>query len=246
MNITLHDVTKNYNLDEYTTITPIRNLSLSIEPDDIKIIIGRSGSGKTTLLNLAAGLVKPSSGEILVDGVSYNKMTDRQLSALRSRKIGFIFQFPSLLPSLTILENVIMPTNFSQNQDKQDFHKRAKDLLDLVGLTERMGVYPKQLSAGEQKRAVIARSLINRPEIILADEPTSDLDELTEKEIMALLREIHHSGVSFVIVTHSLQLLPYSTQAFKMEKSTLHELKHTTEITDKITSRGHRIYAGDG
>jgi putative ABC transport system ATP-binding protein len=243
MNITLKNVTKEYFLDDCTSITPVRNVSLNIGAGEIIIIIGRSGSGKTTLLNLAAGLVKPTSGEVLVDGNSYARMSDRQLSVLRSQKIGFIFQFPSLIPALTILENVMLPSTFAQMKNSQAASKRAKDLLDTVGLTERMGVYPKQLSAGEQKRAVIARSLMNQPEIILADEPTSDLDELTEKEIMALLKEIHNTGVSFVIVTHSLQLLPYATEAFKMEKSSLHHLNERIETNYSISPRSHQIYA---
>jgi ABC-type lipoprotein export system ATPase subunit len=245
MNINLKNVTKEYYLDDFTSITPVRNVSLNIGSGEIIIIIGRSGSGKTTLLNLAAGLVKPTAGEVSVDGNVYARMSDKQLSILRSQKIGFIFQFPSLIPALTILENVMMPSTFSQQKNKQAALKRAKELLDTVGLSERMGVYPKQLSAGEQKRAVIARSLINQPEIILADEPTSDLDELTEQEIMALLKEIHNTGVSFVIVTHSLQLLPYATKSFKMEKSSLHPLNGKVETATGILSNSHQIYARD-
>jgi ABC-type lipoprotein export system ATPase subunit len=225
MKIEFKNVTKKYQLDGLTTITPVRDIILDISSGEFIIIIGRSGSGKTTLLNLAAGLLKPTSGEVLVDDVKISAMTEDQLSLLRSQKIGFIFQFPSLLPSLTIMENVVVPTAFGLKPNKQDICNRANDLLNTVGLAERKGVYPKQLSAEEQKRAVIARSLINRPEVILADEPTSDLDVQTEQEIMALLREIYHSGVTFIMVTHSLELILYATRAFKMENGSLFPLE---------------------
>jgi putative ABC transport system ATP-binding protein len=225
LNISLRDVTKEYDLDETTTITPVRHVDLNISPGQFIIIIGRSGSGKTTLLNLAAGLVKPSLGKVLADGVDLRDMTDGQLSLLRSQKIGFVFQFPSLLPTLTIVENVFMPSAFIPGHRNGFAKKRAEELLETVGLAQKISVYPRQLSAGEQKRAVIARALMNKPEIILADEPTSDLDEQTEEEIMALLREIQAGGVAFMMVTHSLQLVPYATRAYKMENSSLHTLE---------------------
>jgi ABC-type lipoprotein export system ATPase subunit len=159
-------------------------------------------------------------------------MSDKALSLFRSRQIGFIFQFPSLIPSLTILENVLMPTVFTGKQDRTENRKNARRLLEMVGLNERTQVYPRQLSAGEQKRSVIARALINRPEIILADEPTSDLDEQTEHEIMKLLLEIRQPSVSFVIVTHSLQLLSYATRAFKMEEGNLHPIEKPSVNTE--------------
>jgi ABC-type lipoprotein export system ATPase subunit len=222
MNLRLQNITREYNLDGLTAIKPVNDVTLDVAPGEFIIIIGRSGSGKTTLLNLAAGLVKPTSGEVLVDDTNIHTMTEDQLSLFRSQKIGFIFQFPSLLPSLTISENTIVPTVFGAKQNKREILDRANLLLRAVGLAERKGVYPKQLSAGEQKRAVIARSLINRPEIILADEPTSDLDVQTEREIMGLLRDIHQSGVTFLMVTHSLELIPYATRAFRMESGSLH------------------------
>jgi putative ABC transport system ATP-binding protein len=221
MKIRLQNVTKEYQLDGLTTVAPVKNITLDISPGEFVMISGRSGSGKTTLLNLAAGLVKPTTGKVLVDDIEIATMTEDQLSILRSQKIGFIFQFPSLLPSLTIIENAIVPTAFGAKQNKREILERADLLLKTVGLAERKEVHPKQLSAGEQKRAVIARSLINRPEVILADEPTSDLDVQTEREIMALLREIHQTGVSLMMVTHNLELIPYASRAFKMEDSSL-------------------------
>jgi putative ABC transport system ATP-binding protein len=222
--LSFNHVTKDYQLDEETIITPVNDVSLSIKQGELIIIIGRSGSGKTTMLNLAAGLVKPSSGKVKVDDLDLGEMSDRQLSILRSQRIGFVFQFPSLLPSLTIEENVSLPSIFANGKGTGDASKRAVDLLKTMGLDGKGGVYPRQLSAGEQKRVVLARSLINEPQLILADEPTSDLDNRTEKEVMDILRHINSQGVTFLIVTHSMQLVPFATRAYEMEKGNLKEI----------------------
>lgn len=222
--ITLSNVTRKYCLDDKTVIEPVKNVSLEFARGEFAVIIGRSGSGKTTLLNLIAGLIKPSSGIIAVDGIELQKMNDRELSALRNQKIGFVFQFPSLLPSLKIIENAVLPHDFMSQNGRRSVSERAFQLLTMVGLGDRLEAYPKQLSAGEQKRAVIARALINEPQILLADEPTSDLDEKTEQEIMSLLMNIQSGGVTVIMVTHNLQLVPFATRAFKMENSSLHEI----------------------
>ena len=193
--ITLSNITRRYYLDDKTVIEPVKDISLDIQPGEFVVIIGRSGSGKTTLLNLIAGLIKPSSGTVSIGGMDIRRMGDRDMSALRNSKMGFVFQFPSLLPSLTVLDNVMLPHDFA-SQNGQPITGRALQLLKMVGLEERIAAYPKQLSAGEQKRAVIARALINEPQIILADEPTSDLDEKTESEIMSLLMDIRFAAVS--------------------------------------------------
>jgi ABC-type lipoprotein export system ATPase subunit len=221
-------VTKDFQLDEGTTITPVRGVSLDIEPGEFVIVIGRSGTGKTTFLNLAAGLVKPNSGRVTIDGSDLGKMNQKQLSVLRSEKIGFIFQFPSLIPALTVGDNVSLPTIFARNNGNGNGNRsgseRAEDLLDMLGVASKKNVFPRQLSAGETKRVVLARSLINHPQLILADEPTSDLDSRTEKEVMNILRDINSRGVTFLIVTHSLQLVPFATRAFEMENGILKEL----------------------
>jgi putative ABC transport system ATP-binding protein len=219
--LSFQNVTKQFQLDDQTTITPVKNVTLNIEPGELIIIIGRSGSGKTTLLNLAAGLVKPTSGKVVLDNLSLGEMSDGQLSRVRSQRLGFVFQFPSLLSALTVQDNVALPTIFASPQGKQAVDEKVKNILKLMGLGSKLDVYPKQLSAGEQKRVVIARALINQPQLVLADEPTSDLDEQTEKEVMELLRNINASGVTFLIVTHSLELVPYATRAFRMENGGL-------------------------
>jgi putative ABC transport system ATP-binding protein len=222
--IKLVNVTKEYNLDEQI-ITPVSDMSFDINQGEFIIIVGRSGTGKSTVLNLIAGLIKPTSGQVLLDDSNIHSLSDRELSIIRSQKMGYIFQFPSLLPSLDILENVLMPCSMVKAGINHKKTERAEELLKMLGLGERMESYPRNLSAGEYKRAVIARALINEPEILLADEPTSDLDEQTEHEIMHLLKEIHLKGVTIVMVTHSISLMPYADRAFNMADGKLAIIK---------------------
>ncbi len=215
--IKLENVTKVYDLGKGATVTAAREVSLEIDAGEFAVIVGRSGSGKTTVLNLAAGLTRPTAGRVTLDGVDLWKLSDKQQSRLRNQRIGFVFQFPSLLATLTVLENVMLPTTFGVNGSKADARSRAHELLERVGLTDKLNVYPRQLSAGQQQRVVIARSLINRPEVLLADEPTSNLDERTEAEIVGLFRELHVSlGVTVVLVTHTRQLVSAGMRAIEM------------------------------
>ncbi len=223
--VSLLAVTKEYRLDEDRVVSPVRNVTLQVDCGDFIMVVGRSGSGKTTLLNLMAGLVKPTSGRVLLDGRDLHALSDREVSSLRAGRIGFVFQFPSLLPSLSVLENVMMPSEFSPRDGRVGQALRAAELLQVVGLSGRVSAYPRQLSAGEQKRAVLARAMMNRPGLLLADEPTSDLDEQTEREVVALLRKLNQSGITIVMVTHSLELLPHATRAFKMENGLLSSLR---------------------
>jgi ABC-type lipoprotein export system ATPase subunit len=218
------NVTKRFQLDEKTTITPVLDVDLEIKQGEFVIIVGRSGTGKTTLLNLGAGMVKPTAGQVLIDNVDIGSMDQQQLSILRSQKIGFIFQFPSLIPALTVKDNITLPTLFNNGQRVNGVDKRAEELLEMLRLASKMQVFPRQLSAGETKRVVLARSLINQPQLILADEPTSDLDNRTELEVMNILREINARGVTFLMVTHSMQLIPFATRAFEMENGKLNDV----------------------
>jgi len=214
--IELRNVTKVYAAPNQAAVTAVREVSLAVARGQFVVITGRSGSGKTTLLNLAAGLTDPTSGEVLLQGANLRALPDRQRSLWRNEKIGFIFQFPSLLPSLSVLENVVLPTVFGRQRDNH-IYERATELLQEVGLGEKLMAFPRQLSAGQQQRVVVARSLINRPEILLADEPTSDLDEQTEVEIMSLLKAIHGArGITVMMVTHTRELVRYGTRAIEM------------------------------
>jgi putative ABC transport system ATP-binding protein/lipoprotein-releasing system ATP-binding protein len=215
--IQLDQISKTYSLSQENKIQAVRSASLEIKDGEFAIITGRSGSGKTTLLNLMAGLTPPTSGKVSIDGIDLWSIPDRQQSLMRNQKIGFIFQFPSLLPSLTALENVGLPTIFSPNGARSSFEGRATELMESIGLRDKLHAFPRQLSAGQQQRVVIARALFNQPEYLLADEPTSDLDEQTETEIMNLFQEIHRErGFTIVLVTHSSQLVSYGTRSIRM------------------------------
>jgi len=173
-------------------------------------------------------LTRPTAGRVTFDGVDLWKLTDQQQSHLRSRKIGFVFQFPSLLPTLTVHENVILPTRFGANGPSPDAPQRAEAMLRRVGLAEKLSSYPRQLSVGQQQRVVIARALINQPQLLLADEPTSNLDEKTEMEILGLFRELHASlGVTIVLVTHTRQLVTSGMKAIEMADGRIVEASTT-------------------
>lgn len=219
--LSLQDVSKIYRLDKSNSVTAVNRVTLGITEGEFVIITGRSGSGKTTLLNLMAGLTLPTSGRVFLGRAEVWRLPDREQSALRNQKIGFVFQFPSLMPSLTALENVVLPTIAirSNGHYGSSARERAVGLLQEVGLADKLHAYPRQLSAGQQQRVVVARSLINEPQLILADEPTSNLDEETEREIMALFRDIHRQRhVTLVLVTHTTKLLSYGNRALRMAR----------------------------
>jgi ABC-type lipoprotein export system ATPase subunit len=224
--IQLQNVTKTYQLGKGNAIDAVCGLDLEINRGEFAVIVGRSGSGKTTVLNLAAGLTRPTSGRVSFDGMDLNHLSDRLLSNLRNRQIGFVFQFPSLLPTLTVLENVILPTGFApSNSLLEERHYRAESLLEKVSLSTKLYAYPRQLSAGQQQRVVIARSLINQPVVLLADEPTSNLDEKTEKEIMELFSDLHTSlGLTIVLVTHTCQLVTSTMRSIEMNEGRIVEV----------------------
>jgi ABC-type lipoprotein export system ATPase subunit len=215
--VELKQVTKTYPADGTSSVTAVREVSLSVERGEFIVITGRSGSGKTTLLNLMAGLTRPSGGLVEWDGADLWRLPDRAQSAMRNWKMGFVFQFPSLLPSLTALENVLLPVIFRAGPEQEGVNERAVKLLEMVGLADKLTALPRQLSAGQQQRVVIARSLINEPEILMADEPTSNLDEQTEREIMATFEKTHAlRGVTVVMVTHTRYLERRGARAIEM------------------------------
>lgn len=211
-----------YLTKEGALVPAVTDVSLTVTEGEFAILTGRSGSGKTTLLNLAAGLARPTAGKVLLGDVDLWSLSDREQSQLRNRQVGFVFQFPSLLPSLSVIENVLLPLNFSPN-GTAGATERARQLVATVGLADKAGAYPRQVSAGQQQRVVIARSLIRQPAVLLADEPTSNLDEQTEREIMEMLRDIHAStGITILMVTHTRQLIPYGTRALEMAEGRIH------------------------
>lgn len=222
--IRLERVSKRYVPHSRAPVTAVDAVDLEIAQGELVVITGRSGSGKTTLLNLAAGLTRPTEGTARLDGVDWWSLPDRRQSLLRNRKVGFVFQFPSLMPALTAVENVALPSLLEPGGDRRAATRRASALLEDLGLEDRRGSLPRQLSAGEQQRVVIARALLQQPELIFADEPTSDLDEETEAEIVALLTRIHaEEGVTVVLVTHAGSLVRFGTRALRMARGRIVE-----------------------
>jgi ABC-type lipoprotein export system ATPase subunit len=226
--IELYDVHKIYPLGKRNSVTAVKSINLNVHQDEFVVITGRSGSGKTTLLNLISGLTRPSKGRVLLEHTEFWALPDAQQSLLRNKKIGFIFQFPSLIPSLTAVENVALPTIVEAVNHRASAVARAKNLLYEVGLADKLDSYPRQLSAGEQQRVVVARSLINEPELLLADEPTSNLDEQTEREIMALIRRLYDQrSITILLVTHSTDLAAYGNRTLRMASGEIVENQAT-------------------
>ena len=185
-------------------LTILHSLDYTIPSGKFVAIVGPSGSGKSTLLGLLAGLDAPSTGSIIVDGIDITRLGEDQLARLRGEKIGFVFQFFHLVPSLTAFENVLIPMEIA---GRKDATARARELLQEVGLTDRAHHYPSQLSGGEQQRIAIGRALANDPPIVLADEPTGNLDSTTGRHIMELLLHVHRvRGTTLVLVTHDAEL----------------------------------------
>jgi putative ABC transport system ATP-binding protein len=185
-------------------LTILHPLTLDIPGGQFIAIVGPSGSGKSTLLGLIAGLDAPTSGAVLIDGVDITRLDEDTLARLRGEKIGFVFQFFHLIPSLTAYENIAVPMEIAGSADVR---RRTEALLREVGLTERAHHYPSQLSGGEQQRVALARALANAPAIVLADEPTGNLDTATGRHILELLREIHRArGTTIILVTHDAEL----------------------------------------
>jgi len=185
-------------------LTILHPLTLDIPRGRFMAIVGPSGSGKSTLLGLIAGLDAPSSGAVLIDDVDITKLDEDALARLRGEKIGFVFQFFHLIPSLTAFENIAVPMEIAGAPDAR---RRTQTLLEEVGLTDRAHHYPSQLSGGEQQRVALARALANAPPIVLADEPTGNLDTATGHHILELLREIHRvRGTTIILVTHDAEL----------------------------------------
>lgn len=210
-------------------IRAVDNVSLTIKKGEFVSIVGHSGSGKTTLLSLIGGLTRPDSGSINIDGIDILSLNDDELSEYRNKKVSFIYQFSSLIPTLTALENVILPTIFSKKkigrESSRNLIDKAKELLSLVGLKDKFNVYPSQLSGGQQRRVAIARAFINDPELVLADEPTGDLDEDTEREVLDLFERFNREkGITFILVTHNRELARGAKRRFQMISGRINEV----------------------
>lgn len=222
--IKLTDVNKIYKT-KAEEIHILKNVNLTFSEGDFVSIQGKSGSGKTTLLNILGLLDIPTSGKMYIDGKEINYRNENLKNAVRNEKIGFVFQFHYLLNEFTALENVMMPALINKKMDKREVRSKAEELLELVGLKERIRHKPLELSGGEKQRVAIARSMVNSPEIILADEPTGNLDTETSLVINSLFKKINEEKKqSIIIVTHSLELANLATFKYKIEKGEFNQV----------------------
>ncbi|SRR5581483_8965001 len=211
--IQVEDVHKYYELGE-TRVHALRGVTVEIGRGEFVSVMGASGSGKSTFMNILGCLDKPSSGRYLLAGIEVSSLTKKQLSAIRNRKIGFVFQGFNLLPRTTALENVELPTLYAQ-VSKTEGERRSREALALVGLSDRIHHFPSQLSGGQQQRVAIARALVNRPSILLADEPTGNLDSRTSVEIMEIFQKLNEEGLTIVLVTHEPDIAQFAKRSLQ-------------------------------
>ncbi len=227
-------------------VPAVNGIDLRIKKGELVGIVGPSGSGKSTLLNLIGGLDRPNNGKVIVDGTDLSQLNDNQLADYRLRKIGFVFQFYNLISTLTALENVELPMNLAR-APKSEQEERALKLLETVGLQERVDHMPDQMSGGEQQRVAVARALANNPPVILADEPTGDLDSKSAKSLMDLIKTLRNEKqVTFVLVTHDPIVVAECDRAYAIRDGKItHELSGE-ELEDAKLSDKYDRAAMDG
>jgi putative ABC transport system ATP-binding protein len=207
--IDLNEVTKTYETPS-GPFTALRDIDLRILKGEFVAVVGKSGSGKTTLLNVLAGIDRPTRGEISVDGTKVDSLSESQLAEWRGRTIGLVFQFFQLLPTLTIVENVMLPMDFVEIIPAAKRRSKALEFLEVVGISDQADKLPASLSGGQQQRAAIARALANDPPILMADEPTGNLDEATRTSILELFAKLNDEGRTLVVVTHERDVNSYA------------------------------------
>jgi len=212
--IKMRSVKKIYDLGE-VKVRALKNVNLLVKEKEHISIMGPSGSGKTTLLNIIGCLDKPTDGEYYLDGVDIKKLDDNQLSEIRNKKIGFIFQNYNLIPQLNVIENIGLPLIY-RGIDEKEIIEKSKYYANLVGLGDRMYHRPSELSGGQQQRVAIARALVNEPVIILGDEPTGNLDTKTGKEIMEIIKKLNEMGRTIIIITHDPKVAEYGQRIVKI------------------------------
>jgi putative ABC transport system ATP-binding protein len=214
--ITLKGIKKVFHMGDDVEVHALRGIDLSVNNGEFVAIMGTSGSGKSTLLNIIGCLDYPSEGSYTLDGVRVNGLDRRQLADIRNQKIGFVFQGFNLLPRTTALENVELPLLYDRSGRIREPHKKAISALEQVGLGERLYHEPHQLSGGQQQRVAVARALVNEPAIILADEPTGNLDTQTSLEVMKVFKELHQQGITIVLVTHEEEIAHYAKRVIRL------------------------------
>ena len=223
--VRLENLSKDYVEGERTRAI-LKNANAAFEEGEFVAIRGRSGSGKSTLLNLLAAIDSPTSGDIYINEVCVTKLSSHDRTLFRRDNIGFVFQFFNLIPTLNVLENVLLPAELAGTHTGNGTAKRALELLDRVGLADRRAVFPDKLSGGEQQRVALARALVRNPRLVLADEPTGNLDDATGKIVMALLGEMtHQAGKTLIMVTHSHKIAALADRVLTIEEGKLVEMQ---------------------
>lgn len=205
MIVRLEDVYKSYPMGD-EEIRVLKGISFGVQAGSFLAIVGQSGNGKSTLLNMITGIDHPTSGKVVVAGHALHTMNENQLAGWRSQYMGIVFQFFQLIPSLNLLQNIIMPMDFAGRLSRAERRDRARDLLELVGLADQEQKLPANISGGQQQRAAIARALANDPPLIVADEPTGNLDNQTSEEVFSLFSKLVKQGKTLIMVTHNLEL----------------------------------------
>ena len=224
--IVLEDVTKTYQMGD-VEVRALRGVSLSIERGEFVAVMGQSGSGKSTLMNLIGCLDRPNSGRYVLDGLEVSGLSRDQLAHIRNRTLGFVFQGFNLLSRTSALENVELPLLYA-GLARQQRHAQARAALERVGLGDRMHHTPSQLSGGQQQRVAIARALVNGPRVILADEPTGNLDSRTSVEVMSLFQQLGRSGITVVLVTHEPDVATYAGRVVVLKDGRLQSDRRQT------------------
>ena len=223
----LENLTKIYGEAE-TKVTALDNVSFSVKKGEFVLIVGSSGSGKSTLLNMIGLLDRPTEGRVLVDGFDTSDLTDNEISTFRNEKLGFVFQFANLLADLTVLENVLLP---SQIQLNATTHEKAKEVLEKVGLSDQLFKRANKISGGQAQRAAIARGLVNNPIVVLADEPTGNLDSVTAKNVVELMKRMAKDlGQTFIVVTHDRTQFGDVDRVITIKDGRAFEDEHPTEL----------------
>jgi len=217
--IELKNVVKHYKMGN-SIVKALDGVTTKINKGDFVVIVGPSGSGKSTMMNMIGALDLATKGDIYLDGENIEKLEESELAQIRGRKIGFVFQIFNLIPTLTALENVMLPMAF-QGVSREEREERARGILEKVKLGHRGDHLPAELSGGERQRVAIARALANDPEVILADEPTGNLDSKTGKEIMKIFQDLNKRGKTIIFVTHDLNLTKYATKILRMKDGKL-------------------------
>jgi ABC-type lipoprotein export system ATPase subunit len=212
--IELQDICKTYRMGDIT-VPVLKGVSLTVARGELVALMGASGSGKSTLMNILGCLDRPDSGAYLLDGEEISRLSADQRAMVRNRKLGFVFQSFNLLPRTSALDNVAMPLTYSAGQlSEREARRRAARMLERVGLQDRMGHEPSRLSGGQQQRVAIARALINQPPLLLADEPTGNLDSRTSEEVLAMFQALNlNDGITIIMVTHDPQVARYAQRA---------------------------------